>query len=910
MKYAITRRMTLLVLMISLVIALLAAAYQIYGGYRAGLRTVEDNLHLIESSHVPALTANVWLLDQALIEKQLDGIAQLPDVTYVDVTGDLPFRVKSIGQPHASPAVLSFVVPTLRRVYDLTYVDPVRPAQRQVIGQLQVEVTLEGLFARLKETALTIIVAEVVRTTVLAFAIVIGMRLLVMRHLTRIARFSSNLSIDNLDTALTLPERHAHRRDEIDALVGSINGMRLSLMNEIGKRREMESRSQQLTIEKEAAVLANEAKSEFLANMSHEIRTPMNAIIGMSELALQSGLDARQRNYVQKVHTSAKLLLGIINDILDFSKIEAGKLDIESVEFSLYDTLAGLADLIGLKAEEKDLELLLVQSPGVPDRVLGDPLRLHQVLVNLAANAVKFTSKGEVTVGVDEVERVEDAVVLRFWVKDTGVGMSEAQQERLFTPFTQAEMSTSRRFGGTGLGLAISQRLVRMMGSSIEVESHEGKGSTFYFNLRMGLGVSRAQPHGGALPVPAGERLLVVDDNAAAREVLAGMAGHMGFEVDEAHDGEQALRMVHEASDAGRPFQLVLLDWKMPGLDGVGCAKRLTRAGHDRPQVLMVTAFSRDEVLRRMRQEDVQVQAVLTKPVTPSSLHDACQRVLVSPSDVAVVAPQSDIKQRLNDHQKRLAGVRVLLAEDNEINQELATELMQRVGVIVTVAKDGQTALNLLAEQVFDLVLMDCQMPGMDGYTATGQIRANPAWQSLPVIAMTANAMLGDKERALSVGMNDHVAKPIDVEEFYSTLAKWARPADRADLSAPATSVSSGLPSSLPGIDMSAGLKRTLGNATLYRRMLRIFVERERHFVSQWQEAWRQGDQETVKRLLHTMQSVANTLGASGLAHACQQVASEVQAQAPADQVAQAVSVMAKEMEQVLAGIDAALPEA
>ncbi len=905
MTYSITRRMTLLVLMISLMIALLAAAYQIYCGYRVGLRAVDDSLRLIESSHVPALTANVWLLDPTLIDKQLDGIANLPDVTYVGVTGDLPFRVKALGKSHASPSALPLVAPTLRRVYDLVYTDPLQPGQRQVIGQLQVEVSLDGLYARLKETALTIIVAEAVRTTVLAFAIVLGMRLLITRHLTRIARFSSSLSINNLDTALHLPQRRANQLDEIDALVAAINGMRLSLMDEIGKRREMESRSRQLTIDKEAAVLANEAKSEFLANMSHEIRTPMNAIIGMSELALHSGLDARQGNYVQKVHNSAKLLLGIINDILDFSKIEAGKLDIESVEFSLHDTLDGLADLIGLKAEEKALELLFVQSPGLPDRVMGDPLRLRQVLVNLAANAVKFTSEGEVTVGVEEIERAAGSVLLRFWVKDTGVGMNEAQLARLFTPFTQAEMSTSRRYGGTGLGLAISQKLVRMMGSTIEVDSHEGQGSTFHFNLRMGLGAAQAQ-RPAALPGAAGGRLLVVDDNAAARELLAGMAVRMGFSVDEAHDGEQALRMVLEASQAGRPFLLVLLDWKMPGLDGVDCARRLAQAGLDRPQVLMVTAFSRDEVLRRMQQEQVHIRAVLTKPVTPSSLHDACMQALASPN-APVMAMQRDIQLALTDHQKRLTGVRVLLAEDNEINQELATELLQRVGVKVAVAKDGQTALAMLGEQPFDAVLMDCQMPGMDGYTATGRIRQNPAWQGLPVIAMTANALLGDRERALAAGMNDHVAKPIDVEALYRTLAAWTRPADQASPASAGASAPAGVNLKLPGVDVDAGVARTLGNTGLYLRMLRIFVEQERDFISRWRLAWQQGEADTVERLLHTMQSLANTLGAFGLAQACQQAAADVEAQASSGHMEQAVSRVARELDQVLAGIDAAL---
>ncbi len=899
MTYSITRRMTVLVLTISLIIALLAAAYQIYGGYRAGLRAVQDNLRQIEFSHVPTLTANVWLLDQPLIEKQLEGIAQLPDITYAGVIGDLPFQVKPMGHAQAQSEAVRFGAPTLSHVYPLIYTDPLHPDQHQPIGQLRVEVSLAGLYARLKETAFTIVVAEVVRTTILAFALIMGMRLLITRHLTRIAVFSSRLSIDNLDTPLMLPQRQAHRPDEIDALVESINGMRLSLMNEIGKRREVESRSQQLTIEKEAAVLANEAKSEFLANMSHEIRTPMNAIIGMSELALQSGLDERQRNYVQKVHTSAKLLLGIINDILDFSKIEAGKLDIESVEFSLNDLLGGLADLIGLKAEEKNLELLIVQSPELPDRFMGDPLRLHQVLVNLASNAVKFTSHGEVIVGVDEVERNAGAIVLRFWVKDTGLGMSEAQQARLFTPFTQAEMSTARRFGGTGLGLAISQRLVRMMGSSIEVDSHEGQGSTFYFNLRLNLATAAAA-QASALPWPAGGRLLVVDDNAAARQVLVNMAVHLGFQVDEAHDGEQALRMVDDARGAGRPFQLVLLDWKMPGLDGVGCARRLIQAGHDRPQVLMVTAFSRDEVLRRMRQERVEVQAILTKPVTPSSLHDACQRVLQPRADAAVAL---EARPALPDHKARLRGLRVLLAEDNEINQELAIELLQRVGISVTVARDGQSALQQLGEQDFDMVLMDCQMPGMDGYTATRRIRENPAWRELPVIAMTANALLGDREKALAAGMNDHVAKPIDVEDLYRALSRWASARHHADGQA-AVLQAAASPTALPGLDMALGRARTLNNDALYMRMLRMFAQRERDFVRDWRLAYVHGDQGTVERMLHTMHGVAATLGALGVSQACQQLRADVQAQASPEVIEQALGELSREINQVLAGID------
>ncbi|MGM9490365.1 response regulator [Ideonella sp. YS5] len=533
---------------------------------------------------------------------------------------------------------------------------------------------------------------------------------------------------------------------------------------------------------RQSAEAANRAKSDFLANMSHEIRTPMNAILGMSHLALQSGLTPRQHNYVQKVHASAESLLGIINDILDFSKIEAGKLDIEHVNFNLADVLDNLANVVGMKAEEKNLELLYLEPPDLPVALVGDPLRLSQALLNLANNAVKFTDQGEVSLALQIVQRGDDWIDLRFEVRDTGIGIEPAQRERLFQPFEQADTSTSRRHGGTGLGLAISRQLVHLMGGQLEMLSTPGRGSRFFFTLRFPLQqeFSRQAPlrHEGLL----GSRTLVVDDNAQARELLLAMAQALGLQPDEAADGIEALRKIGDAQAGAEPYDLVLLDWKMPGMDGITCAQHihdmardLTRPGARSPTVLMLTAFSRDEALTRVEEQGVLITALLTKPVTQSSLFDACCKALGLASLASVHAERR--KGALTtDHRSTLNGARILLVEDNEINREVALELLTEEGITVVTAANGREALQVLERECFDAVLMDCQMPVMDGFAATRALRERPALQDLPVIAMTANAMVGDRERAIAAGMNDHIAKPINVDEMFATLARWLAP--------------------------------------------------------------------------------------------------------------------------------------
>ncbi|HZX28215.1 MAG TPA: response regulator, partial [Telluria sp.] len=600
-------------------------------------------------------------------------------------------------------------------------------------------------------------------------------------------------------------------KDETGELLQALKDMTASL-----------ARQQEL---QRAVIVAEDAtrmKSDFLANMSHEIRTPMNAIIGMTHLALQSELTAKQRNYLEKVDGAARNLLGIINDILDFSKIEAGKLTFEKVEFSLDDVMQQLADLAIIKAQDKGLELLFDIGADVPRELIGDPLRLGQVMLNLTSNAVKFTEHGEVVVSVQRIESGASEVALRVEVRDTGIGLSPEGRARLFQAFSQADTSTTRNYGGTGLGLTISKRLVEMMGGEIGVDSEPGVGSTFHFTARFGL-PTQPVPRKACAEDMCGLRVLVVDDNATAREIFQHLLRSLSMEGTAVDSGAAALRAASEARAAGKPFDLVLADWQMPGMDGIETVRRLRAelAGGPLPRFVIATAYSRDTL---MDEAAGLVDGCLSKPVSASTLFDTIATVFGR-----AVAP-SRRSRRESDYREAAQSVRgayLLLVDDNEVNQEVALDLLAAAGVRADVAENGAMALAKIAVTRYDGVLMDCQMPVMDGFEATRRLRANPDNAGLPVIAMTANAMVGDKEKCLEAGMNDFIAKPVDVAQLFTTLARWVKPAAPPPADAAPAAAPNELPP-VPGLAMSAALARVGGSTKLMRKLLERFAETQR----------------------------------------------------------------------------------
>ncbi|KQV84778.1 hypothetical protein ASD15_06335 [Massilia sp. Root351] len=922
---------------ILLAVALTTAVYTTYATHT--LRAEAEQQLRERADHLASVLAQtlarpLFDINSAAVASVVDAMQATPEVLELSVlapTGEqlASFRAGRAGGAGGEPAADAI---TVRRAVE--YQDGKRSFP---VGTLELAFSRQQVDLQLRRQITHTMLANLL----LALAIVISILLVgrkVSQPFTDIQKALDKLTEGDVDIRLS----GIGRVDQIGRLSKAVHSFRDTLTRlgqaehelrelnahlelkiaertaELTRTAQLASDSQQQLVKaNRLAEAANVAKSEFLANMSHEIRTPMSAIIGMAYLALRTGLTPKQHDYVNKIHRAALSLLAIINDILDFSKIEAGRLEVERVPFFLDDVLANVASVTSQSAADKQLEYLFHVPPSIPRHLVGDPLRLEQVLINLVNNAVKFTPAGELEMTCARLDTVasgaavdrrysEHTARLRFSVRDTGIGMTQEQMGKLFQAFSQANGSTTREYGGTGLGLSISQQLVGLMGGEITVESAPDQGSVFRFDLEFPL----TGQAGRAMVVPAalnGVRLLLVDDSPVALEILAEALRALPLRTDTARTGAEALAAIAAADSAGDPYRLVLSDWQMPDMDGIELSRRVQQdaALQARPGMVLVTAFGREEV--QPKAEEAGVIGFLFKPIGQSALVDTLVTLLAPGFKQRGAERRSDLPRRIGPRRQseqtesetvpgQRYAARVLLVEDNAVNQQIGAELMATLGICVDMANNGEQALEMLREggpEAYAMVLMDLEMPLLDGHAATQRLRQDKAFDAVPVVAMTAHALPDIRQRCLSEGMQDYVTKPIEPDRLHAVLARWLGIARLAptQVPSPAPTLAPGAAQryqaagavcaiggaaraevwevpSLDGIDTRRGLHLVAGNSALYLQLLDSFRQNQRGTAESLRAALARRDAVEAAAIAHSLRGVAGNLGATSLERA------------------------------------------
>ena len=768
--------------------------------------------------------------DLATLESYIDDLIHNPGVIYVRVLTDGGILLAESGpepilrRPFHEDANLSEVKDG---IFD-TSTDIVEA--NTVFGRIQLGLDISSITRTMtlaKQQAFAIATVEIILTAL--FSILLGT--LLTRQLQHLRDGAERVAHDDFSKQVPV-----QGKDELATTATAFN-----LMIE-----RLTANRQALINARDEAEKANQYKTRFLANMSHEIRTPLNAIIGMSHLALEQQLSDPTRNYLNKINTAADSLLHIINDILDISKIEAGHLDIETTDFSLYDIFEGLSDILRFKAEEKGLDIMFDIPPDIPPNLIGDPVRIQQILVNLCSNAIKFTETGHILIAASITDRTADQLTLQCKISDTGIGMTEEEQSRLFKPFMQADASITRKYGGTGLGLAICKRLVEMMNGQISLESTPGKGSTFTFSLPLDYSHKTIIQEHQLLDYSflRGLHVLVVDDSSTTRVVLETLLEHIGVRLSLATDSTKGEKLFHKLAAQGEMPDLIMLDWKMPDMDGTELLQKLQfNTEMSPPPVLMMTAHGTDALSDLLQQQDTPVAGILSKPITIDTLFAGIASACKMDHKIKASVPQPDTL-RPSETQK-LHGLHLMLVEDNAFNQELAVELLSRHHITLDVAENGQQAIERLEEgHSFDAILMDCQMPVMDGKQATRLIRQHPQWKELPIIAMSAGTLKDEIDAAIDAGMNAYITKPIKPLVLYRTLIKWAKPAQK-------------IPDS--------GYANAAAVSTYMTRYRDVFCKTQSDSIEHLEAALGRADKETSLRVLHTLKAAAATIRADRL---------------------------------------------